>query len=235
MRIAGILQPSYLSWPGHYYWIKNCDVFILLDDVQFTRHDWRNRNYIKTPRGKQLITIPVHWYGNSYCLINQIEIANEHKWADNQLKTLRLAYARAPYFKDYFPYLEDILLRKWKMLSQLTITTMKDMANFLNIKTPIMVSSDFNISPTNNSTEKLVKLCREVGVDTYLAGRRGYENYIDHRLFSEAGINIIVKDYISQEYPQLWGAFISHLSVVDLLFNCGLKSSEFLEDSTAYK
>jgi len=229
MTTAAILQPSYLSWPGHFYWMKNCDVFIFLDDAQFTRQDWRNRNFIKTAQGKQLLTVPVHWYGNSYAPINTIEIANEHQWAKKHSQALRIAYGRAPYFKQYFPYFEKIFSRNWKMLSGLTITTMKDLAAFLDIRPRFVVSSELKIH-TENSTDKLVKLCQAVGAKTYVAGKRGYENYIEHRYFEEAGIKIIVKDYASIEYPQLWGNFISHLSVVDLLFNCGAESKQYIEN-----
>ncbi len=128
MATAAILQPSYLPWMGHFYWMSNCDVFIFLDDVQYTRQDWRNRNYIKTRQGKQLLTVPVHWYGNSYCPINEITIANEHQWAKKHLQALRMAYGGALYFKQYFSYFEGVLSRSWRMLSDLTITTMKDIA-----------------------------------------------------------------------------------------------------------
>lgn len=229
MTTVAILQPSYLSWPGHFYWMKNCDVFIFLDDVQYTRQDWRNRNYVKTSQGKQLLTVPIHWYGNSYCPINRIRIANEHQWAKKHLQSLRVAYSRAPYFKQYFPYFEGIFSRYWEMLSELDITTMKDLAEFLDIRPRFIVSSELNIF-TDNSTEKLVKLCQSVGASVYVAGKRGYENYIEHRFFEEAGIKIVVKDYAAREYPQLWGDFISHLSVVDLLFNCGPTAKDYLED-----
>lgn len=229
MTTAAILQPSYLSWPGHFYWMMNCDVFIFLDDVQFTRHDWRNRNYIKTPNGKQLLTVPVHWYGNSYCPINEVAIAKGQNWAKKHLNALRSAYGKAPYFKKYFPYFEEIFSKDWHLLSDFTIKTMKDLAGFLDIKPQFVISSELNIA-TENSTEKLVKLCQAVGADTYLAGHRGYENYIEHNLFRDAGIDIIVKDYSPIEYPQLWGDFIPHLSAVDLLLNCGPMSKSFIED-----
>src|SRR5208283_4675860 len=226
---AAILQPSYLSWPGHFYWMKNSDVFILLDDVQYTRQDWRNRNYIKGPNGKQLLTVPVHWYGNSYCAINKITVDNKQNWAGRHLNALRLAYGRAPHFKEYFPYFEMIFSKNWEFLSDLTVATMKDLAAFLDIRPRFVISSDLSIT-ADNTTEKLVKLCQAVGADTYLAGRRGYDNYIDHKLFHGAGIGITVKDYQPIEYPQLWGGFTSHLSVVDLLFNCGKDSPKYIVD-----
>jgi len=231
MITAAILQPSYLSWPGHFYWMNNCDIFIFLDDVQYTRQDWRNRNYIKGPKGKQLLTVPVHWYGNSYCPINKITIDNKQGWASKHLNSLRTAYGRAQHFRRYFPYFEDIFSRRWEFLSDLTIRTMKDLAGFLDIRPRFVVSSELKIE-VDNSTDKLVKLCQAVGADTYIAGHRGLEDYVEHKRFSDSGIRIIVEDYEPVEYPQLWGSFISHLSVVDLLFNCGGISRQFLVRQT---
>lgn len=223
--IAAIHQPNFLPWIGYFYKIINSDVFILLDDVQYTKNSFINRNKIKTQNGEQWLTIPVKHTGHFGDLIKDISIDSAEK-AEKKIKgTLIGSYKKAKYFDEVFNFLE-FSFAKESGISSLNDKLIKKVCIYLGINTKIIKSSDLNLSE-NNSTDKLVNICKDLGADKYLAGF-GSKNYQDNEKFKQAGIECEVYDFKHPVYQQLWGDFIPNLSIIDLLFNFGNNSIDFV-------
>jgi hypothetical protein len=117
-RIA-IVQSNYLPWKGYFDLMASVDEFVLYDDVQYTRRDWRNRNQIKTPQGLQWLTVPVRVKGKYHQSIRETEIDDESDWASDHLKALSLNYRKAPFHNDVMGLLEPLLCSAPAMLSSL--------------------------------------------------------------------------------------------------------------------
>jgi hypothetical protein len=222
--IAGIHQPQYLPWLGYFHKIAVSDVFILLDDVQFKKNEWQNRNRIRTPQGWQWLTVPVlHDFGQK---ISEVQINNRIPWREAHLKALCLNYKKAPFFEACIPHFEDIYARDWQRLGELNIFIVRKLVGLLGIATPLLISSDLGVAAAN--TQRLIQLCRKAGADTYLSGVDG-KNYMDLDLCLSSGISVTVQEFRHPQYPQLWAGknnqeFLSHMSIIDLLFNCGPES-----------
>jgi len=219
--IATIHQPQYLPWLGYFEKADRSDVFILLDNVQFKKNDWQNRNRIKTPQGWQWLTVPI--YHNFGQKILEVRINNTKNWAKNHFKSIKMNYGKAPCFANYEKKLEEIFLNDWEFLSDLNICLIENMIKWFGIKTKIVKASDYNTS--SDSTQRLVDLCHSVKVDTYLSGKDG-DKYMDYAKFEKASIKVETQDYQHPEHKQLWmkqnnNGFVSHLSAMDLLLNYG--------------
>jgi len=226
--MATIHQPQYLPWLGYFDKAHRADIFILLDNVQFKKNEWQNRNKIRTPQGWQWITVPVlHDFGQK---IKEVRINNKEPWRKSHLKALQLNYSKAPFFNDYIGFFEKVYGRDWEYLADINTYLIEKFIEFLGIKTKIIKASQYEV--TEDSTQRLVELCQKVGVDQYLSGRDG-SKYMDFGKFEENNIKVVVQDFHHPVYHQLWGnrdgsEFLSHLSVADLLFNHGKDSLHVL-------
>lgn len=224
-----IHQPEFLPWLGFFDRIKKSDIFVILDDVGYQKNGFINRNRIKTGKGPQWITIPVR--GRSPNLkINEIFIDNSKKWSSKILASLQDNYHDAPFFEKYFIFFEKTFDKEWEKIIDLDIYLIKNMCGFLGIKLDIKVASQMNISGAK--TERLVNICKTVSADTYLSGPGG-KNYMDLSLFEKNGIKVIFQDFKHPQYSQMFSMkeFMTNLSIIDLLFNCGEKSKEILNSN----
>jgi len=223
MFTIGILQPAYIPWLGFFEQLIKTEAFIIYDDVQFDKHGWRNRNRIKGPNGVQWLTIPVFTKGGPH-KINETRINNNTPWIHKHLQSLSTCYKKAKYFFQYFGEIEDILAsNEWEFLAELDIAIIKLICRWLEIKTPLYRSSSLNIS--GNRIERLINICKLFNATRFYEGESG-KNYIDVEKFSKENINVTFQHYQHPVYPQLFGPFESHLSVLDLVFNCGPQSKE---------
>ncbi|MBF0619125.1 MAG: WbqC family protein [Candidatus Omnitrophica bacterium] len=229
--ICAIHQPQYLPWLGYFEKIHRSDVFILLDNVQFKKNEWQNRNKICTPNppGWQWLTVPVlHDFGQN---INEVQLNPAVAWAGEHVRAIEMNYARAPYFKEIWPALRPLYDATWPNLAALNSAFVQKIVAILGIKTRLVTASSLAVSTTK--TERLVDLCRAVGCDTYLAGA-GCAEYMDFELFKASGITVEVQLYTHPVYPQVWAhtpeAFMPHMSVIDLLFNAGKDSLKILAE-----
>lgn len=226
MKKVAILQSNYIPWKGYFDMIAAVDEFILYDDMQYTRRDWRNRNKIKTPQGPVWLTVPVKVKGQYFQKIRDTEIDGV-SWAATHWKSLAQHYARAPHFKEIREWLEPLYTeRTYSHLSVLNRTLLEAVCRYLGIGTRISNSWDYTL--VDGKTERLADLCRQAGGTEYISGPAA-KDYIDEQIFTDYGIKLTWFDYEGYpEYPQLWGEFTHFVSILDLLFNCGKDSSRYM-------
>lgn len=213
-------QPNYIPWPGYFAKVSKCDVFVLLDSVQFPRGtSFVNRNRIKTPSGKPLwLSVPVKKKGRGLQSIKDVVIDNERNWRRKHQLSLVHAYARAPYFRHYRHLFSQVYERDWQGLLDLNLTVLHHIVRKIGVRVQLRLSSE--IGAKGKGTDLLVGLCTKLGADTYLSGSTG-RKYLASEKFRDSGISLKYYNYHPVVYPQLWGEFIPNLSVLDLLFNCG--------------
>lgn len=222
---AAIHQLQY--WPGLRFFAKmrQADLFIYLDDVQYEKREFQNRNRIRTPRGWQYLTVPVISKGRFSQKINEVELENTGAWAADHLQAIKLNYARAPFFKEHLPALEELYSRDYRLLADLAIATMDFLREALGIKTPVKFSSEYAVEEA--SSARLARLCAAAGAGEYLSGA-GAKAYLDPGVFSFAGIKLSWQEFKPREYPQAFPGFEPDLSALDLLLNCGPRSADWL-------
>ena len=223
--IVSIHQPQYLPWLGYFDKIQRSDIFVFLDDVQFKKNEWQNRNKIKTSEGWQWLSIPViHRFTQR---ISEVEINNTVQWGRKHLNALVTNYSKAPFFDDHIEFFEQTYAREWTHLADINIHVTKYLAKALGLTDRKFVLSS-ELESREGSTERLVDICRHLGADVYLSGRDG-ASYLQMELFEKAGIQVVFQDYQHPRYTQLFGEFEPFLSIVDLLFNCGPDSLSILK------
>ncbi|MGO7078524.1 WbqC family protein [Rhizobium johnstonii] len=226
MKKIAIVQSNYIPWKGYFDMIAAVDEFILYDDMQFTRRDWRNRNQIKTSQGVQWLTVPVKVKGRYHQTIRETEI-DGGDWAAAHWKSLILNYNKAPFFEDIAAFLEPIYQREdHRNLSELNRELLESVCRYLGIATPITNSWDYHL--VEGKSERLADLCLQAGGTEYISGPAA-RDYIEERAFSEVGLKLSWFDYQGYpEYPQLWGGFVHGVTILDLLFNCGKETPTFM-------
>lgn len=227
--MVSIHQPQYLPWLGYIDKIDRADIFVLLDNVQYKKNEWQNRNRIKTPQGWQWITVPVLYRFPEK--INEVRINNKVHWRRKHKVAIETNYRRAPFFGEYFPYLEEIYEKHWETLIDINIASLKGILQLFSINKEMLLASEI---PTRDDPQgRLIDLCKAVGADTYLSGRDG-PKYMNMKAFEEAGIKVIIQDFKHPVYPQPYGGFEPNLSSIDLLFNCGENGIEIIRNERSY-
>jgi hypothetical protein len=216
-----IHQPQFIPWLGYFQKIAAADVFILLDDVQFKKNEYQNRNRIRTCNGWAWFTAPVEFHFGD--LINETRLSSNPVWQKKLIKTLHTNYTKAPFFAQYAPAFETILTTSHATLSDLNTAVVKWLCSALQITTPIHRSSYFH-DVRNDPTGRLIDLCKCVGADAYISGQDG-PNYMDLALFEQGHIELYLQHFTHPTYPQLFcnadAKFEPYMSALDLLFNVG--------------
>jgi hypothetical protein len=204
--------------------MRRADIFCFLDNVQYKKNDWQNRNRVKTVRDWQWITVPVCYrYPQK---INEVTINNSVNWKRKHLQTLVTNYSHAPYFRDYWGIFESTYAKDWVSIAELNICLIEEIRTALNLQhRPTVRASGFDLR--QDPTDRLIDICLALGADTYLSGQDG-TRYMDLERFQKAGIRIDIQEFEHPVYPQVFNGFQSHLSVVDLLFNCGPDSLDII-------
>ncbi|OGM02425.1 hypothetical protein A2115_03105 [Candidatus Woesebacteria bacterium GWA1_41_8] len=226
-RILSICQSNYLPWKGYLDMINMSDEFIIYDDMQYTRRDWRNRNKIKTPQGLLWLTIPVQVKGKFFQKIKDT-LVSDPEWNVRHWKTIRYHYSKAPYFEAYREIFEELYLGSTSLrLSDINYRFLMGICGILGIKTKLSWSMDYHL--IDGKTERLVDLCKQAGATHYISGPAA-KNYIDPLLFEQAGIKLTFMDYSGYpEYPQLYPPFEHKVSVIDLIFQTGPDAPKYMK------
>jgi len=214
---VAIIQSNYLPWKGYFDIIHDVDVFVFLEDVQYTKNDWRNRNKIKTPTGVQWLTVPM--LKGIHQKIFKAKIDNFQQWKIKHKKSIECNYAASLYYDDYKDDIFKIYTKKFNTISELNMYTIKKICKMLNIKTRFVNSRDLHT--TEKKDKKVIEICQQVNADYYLSGPAA-KDYIHNDNFINNGIELVYKDYSGYpKYQQLWGDFSHYVSIIDVIFNCG--------------
>ena len=229
-RVA-ILQSNYIPWKGYFDLIDSVDEFIVYDDQQYTRRDWRNRNRIKTAQGTTWLSIPVKVKGRYHQRIDETEISDV-TWTERHWQTIAHAYGRAPFFDAYRDRLHALYERRTEaLLSDVNRELLQGLCQILGIETAFTSSSDYDAHGAK--TERLVALCRSASATTYLSGPSA-RAYMDESLFHDVGIEVQYMDYGGYpEYDQLYPPFEHEVSILDLVVHTGTEARRFLKSAPA--
>lgn len=224
---VAIVQSSYIPWKGYFDLLNSVEEFILFDDMQYTRRDWRNRNKIKTPTGPRWLTIPVRVRGRFTQRIRETEISDP-RWNQEHWKTIAYNYAKAPYYQEYREFFEDLYLgTKETLLSSINSRFLTAICDLLGVQTQLSRSMDYHL--IEGRTERLVDLCQQAGATEYLSGPTA-RGYLEEALFEQAGIAVRYMDYAGYpEYRQLFPPFEHHVSIIDLILNEGPHATSYMK------
>ncbi len=225
---VAILQSNYIPWKGYFDLISSVDHFVLYDDVQYTRRDWRNRNKIKTAHGVQWLTLPVQVKGQYLHKISDIQVADT-QWCREHWLSLKHSYSRAPQFdlmKDFVAGLYDRAGGMQK-LSDVNYLFISEICKLLGINTQLHWSSEFTL--LDGKSERLLSVCQQLGATEYVSGPAA-KDYLDVAMFEQAGVSVSWSDYSGySEYSQLYPPFDHFVSIIDLLFNTGMGATEHMK------
>ena len=218
-------QPVYLPWLGLFHKIALAETFVYFDQVQYLPKDWMNRNKIRTKSGSIWLTVPVLRKGYRDLKTSEIEINNSTNWQKKHLRSISLNYKKSPYFENYIPFFEDVYSRKWEFLGDLNEYMLKWFLDELGIKVNFLNAKNFKFEGEKSSL--ILNMCKKLDASTYIFGTLG-KDYANVHEFEKNNVKLIFQDYNHPKYSQLYSEFVSHLSVIDLLFNHGPKSLEII-------
>lgn len=217
MKLA-IHQLQYMPGPRFFAKMRACDLFVYLDDVQYEKREFQNRNRIRTADGWQYLTVPVMVKGRFSQNIKDVEINPTYEWKEEHLRAIKTNYGRAKYLKEYLPALETLYSKKYALLGGLTLATIDFLREGLGIKTPVKFSSEYKIASA--STRRLADICKAAGADEYCSGA-GAREYLDKEIFTKEKIKLSWQEFTVAPYPQAFPGFEPDMSALDLLLNCG--------------
>ena len=221
-----ITQSNYIPWKGYFDMINMVDVFVIYDEVQYTKNDWRNRNLIKTKQGNQWLTIPCKQTNLNQSIDETI--VSMHNWSKKHWQTIRTVYGKAPFFKLYNAQFEELYLNiNTIYLSEINYQLIKLINAILGIETELVYSKELNAQ--GDKTERLVDICKKLNADTYLSGPAA-KCYLNESVFNKAEVNVEWMDYTNYpDYPQLNQPFEHGVSILDLLFNTGEEATKYMK------
>ncbi|KPA15155.1 WbqC-like protein family [Candidatus Magnetomorum sp. HK-1] len=212
--VVTIHQPDFLPWLGFFDRLYKCDLYIVLDDVQFLRRGWHHRDKIKTPHGVKWLTVPVLKKGKYNQNINEVEIDNNKNWKKNFLGLIANSYNKSANFSVVYNCIEKILAKNHTQLIELNMDLLHYCIDVLDIHKKIIFSSSLKINL--KATDKLVNLVKAVNGKAYLTGS-GSRSYLDEETFKKEKIELLWQNFKHPYYSQLHGSFEKMLSVIDFL------------------
>jgi len=221
MRVA-IMQPTYLPWSGYFGLLQSVDLFVYLDDVQFEKRSWQQRNQIKTANGAQWLTVPVLSKGKREQKINEVQIDATSKFSEKHIKSIQHSYRKSPFFHEYSEIIFSAIQKDAGNLAEYNIHIINECKDLLGISTRTVLSSE--IKCTGTKSERLASICGEVGATEYISPP-GSKNYLEQsNSFDHIGVEVKYFKYNHPKYKQLHGDFLENMSIVDFLMNCGGRS-----------
>ena len=225
MKILTAHQPVYLPWLGLFHKLALADEYVWYDDVQYQTKDWNNRNRIKTSTGPLWLSVPVQRTNHFSIKVGDILIDNTQPWARKHWRSIEHAYAKTLYFSQYADDVRSLYEKSWTRLADLNWEVLKFFMTAFDIVLPVGRLS--NLAASGDKSGRVLDMCIELGADAYIFGAEG-RNYADIDAFHRAGVTPFFQDYAHPVYPQLSKPFVSHMSALDLLFNCGPESRGIL-------
>lgn len=226
--IIAIQQPEHIPWIGFFNKMIQCDLFVYLDNVQFKKRYFENRNKIKTQNGVAWLTVPVVSKGRFTQKINEVEIDNESDWRKKYRGNLEHAFKKTEFW-EYVNKITTPCFEENNKLLDLNISLIDNCRKFLKIQTKSYLASDL-VKKEHKGSNLLLEICLHAGADTYISGPDG-RNYLDELEFRRNGIKIVYHDFQHPLYKQRFGSFVSHLTLLDLIANCGDESRQIINNS----
>lgn len=222
-----ITQSNYIPWKGYFDSISMADVFVVYDDMQYTKRDWRNRNLIKTPNGLKWLSIPVEVKGKYLQKIKDTKVVDQ-SWSKNHLANLKQNYSKAKSFKEVYPWVEEMYMTcDFDFITEVNMHFIREINSFLNIKTKIRFSSEFDLHDEKN--QRLLNICKEAGINKYFSGPAA-KSYMEVELFKKNEIDVQFWDYSDYpKYSQIYPPFDHGVSIIDLIFAEGQASKEYFK------
>jgi hypothetical protein len=225
---AGVIQSSFIPWRGYFDFIASVDVFVFHDDIQYTKGDRRNRNRIKTPKGTEWLTVPVS-YGCVSQLICDTRIDYSTRWGLKHSRLWQACYHVVPRFNAVREIISVSEGAEFATISELNIRLIRRICAYLDISTPMLLSSELALE--GSKTDRLIDLLSKVKATTYLSGPSA-DAYLEKEAFRRHGIQLEYKTYDYAPYPQLWGASVGEVTVLDLIANCGEEARGLIRSRT---
>lgn len=221
-----IIQPCFVPWLGYFEQIAVADIFVYMDDVIYTKKDWRNGNQLKTQYGIKDISVPVKKTSRD-TLIKDVEISYNSPWEDTLMNQLLNWYKKAPYYEEVINLIKPIIYNKYNKLVDLNLNLNNIILAYLEITTPIFFSSDIE-RKTENKTDRIIEICKNFnGVSILYDGKKA-QDFLDCDYMLRNGIEVIFQDYRHTPYKQLWGDFEPYMSIIDLIMNCGKEGCKLI-------
>ena len=228
MTVVAIHQPQYLPWLGYFDKLERCEVFCLLDSVQYKKNEFQNRNRIKTVDGWQWLTVPVTYRFPQR--IREVEVNQIVNWQRKHLQALKSNYSKAPFFQSYYPSFEEFCQQSYEMIVDVNVASIELLMELLGLERKLVLASSLQVD-TEDPTLRLVQICQALGGAAYLSGKDGAK-YMDVDMFSSHEIDVLFQNFKHPQYPQCYGSFEPNMSVVDLLFNCGPDSLAIIREAS---
>ncbi len=222
MRIT-IHQPEHMPWLGFFHKMAQADTFVFLDNVQFSKNYFQNRNKLRTTDGWVWLTVPVK--RTLETLIQDVTISRDARWKRKWRDTIFYSYKKAKFFDAYFQGIDDVISGDWEKLCDLNEVLIQLFAGFLGIRPTFMKASELEV--TGRGSDLIFSICKTLGAKTYLSGISGRE-YLDLNKFESSGIEVMMQEFHHPVYKQIHEPFIPCMSVIDLLFNYGGKSLDII-------
>ena len=228
-----ILQPGYLPWLGFFEQFLFSEIFVFLDDVQYTKQDWRNRNRVRTnaKQGWTWLTVPVKM-DSMRSKINEVKIDYRQNWIKKHLNIIRNNYQKTRYFEEVFSIIQENIEKRFLYLSDLNVSLVLSIGEYLNIHRNTMLSSRLEIREQDRNL-RLIQTCKQVGITHFYDGEKA-KDFLDPALFKANGIEVEFQVYKHPTYKQCYEPFVSHLSAVDLLFLYGKESVKLIAHARSH-
>jgi hypothetical protein len=209
-------QPAYLPWLGYFHKLALADKFVVLDDVQFEKNSFTNRNQIKSSNGPIWLTVPLLNIGHTEKTVKDMKINNDVDWRKNHWRSIYFNYKKAPFFSQHADYFENFYQKRWNNLIDVINEQLKYFISQLGIKTEVVLQSELSVN--SKKKQLVVDLCRKCDANNFIFGSMG-RDYADEDFFRDNDIKIYFQNYEHPIYGQQFKDFVSNMAVIDLLFN----------------
>lgn len=229
MTIISIHQPVYLPWIGFIDKLVSSDVFVFLDDVQYEKNGFQNRNKIKTESGEMWLTIPTS--GKSKTLLKDVKVDNTSRWEEKHLKSIVQNYSKAQFFNKYWKEMNKFYEKSYEYLIDFNMEIILFLMKNFKIKTKILFSSELEIS--KKGSERILDICKSLNAEEYISGIGG-KNYLNVDDFNKNNIKIKFQKFKHPIYNQSFESFIPNLAAIDLLFNEGENSVNIINQTYTF-
>jgi len=226
--IVAIQQPEHLPWIGFFNKMAQSDLFVYLDNVQLKKRYFENRNRIKTYDGIKWLTVPVNSKGKYSQKIKDVSIDSGTSWERKYKGRLELAYRKSRFWDDIKSIVFPCLEQEYNKLIDLNLSLIDKCREYLKIETTTALASSLEVDRFTGS-DIIFQICIKTDGTTYISGPDG-RNYLKHEDFNEEGVKVKYHDFKHPVYNQLFGDFLSNMSIIDLIANMGPKSSHIVRE-----